>query len=84
MEDNRDGQNDNASWNCGHEGSANSVYRRKCFAGPSRDPEIEELRWRQRANMLATLMLSLGVPMISGGDELSQTQQGSTAKARFV
>jgi isoamylase len=63
-EDNRDGSNDNRSWNCGVEGS-------------STDPAILALRARQKRNMLATLLLSLGVPMLSHGDELSQSKQGN-------
>ncbi|MDB6167662.1 MAG: glgX [Verrucomicrobia bacterium] len=63
-EENRDGANDNAAWNCGHE-------------GPTDDPAIVELRERQKRNFWCTLMLSQGVPMICGGDELSHTQQGN-------
>ena len=63
-ENNRDGNNTNLSWNCGQE-------------GPSRDPEVMELRMRQKRNFMATLFFSLGVPMISGGDELGRTQQGN-------
>ena len=63
-EDNRDGANDNASWNCGVE-------------GPTDDPEILVLRIRQRKNFLATLLLSQGVPMLLAGDELRHTQQGN-------
>jgi glycogen operon protein len=63
-EDNRDGANDNASWNCGVE-------------GPTDDPAIVELRERQKRNLFATLMLSQGVPMILAGDELSHTQGGN-------
>jgi isoamylase len=63
-EDNRDGTDDNRSWNCGVEGETD-------------DPEITELRWRQQRNFLATLMLSQGVPMLLGGDELSRSQDGS-------
>jgi glycogen operon protein len=54
-EENRDGHNENLSWNCGAE-------------GPTDDPEIVELRERQKRNFLATLLCSQGVPMISGGD----------------
>ena len=57
-EDNRDGTDDNRSWNCGVEGETD-------------DPAIVELRWRQQRNFLATLFLSQGVPMLLGGDELS-------------
>ncbi|MGZ3665095.1 MAG: glycogen debranching protein GlgX [Ktedonobacterales bacterium] len=63
-EENRDGANDNYSWNCGVE-------------GPTDDAEIIELRERQKRNFVATLMLSQGVPMLSGGDELGRTQQGN-------
>jgi glycogen operon protein len=63
-EDNRDGTDDNRSWNCGTE-------------GPSDDPEIERLRRRQQRNFLATLLLSQGVPMLLHGDELGRTQQGN-------
>jgi isoamylase len=64
LEDNRDGTNDNHSWNCGAE-------------GPSDDPAIPELRERQKRNFLATLLLSQGVPMICGGDEIGRTQHGN-------
>ncbi|MBI3091024.1 MAG: glycogen debranching protein GlgX [Candidatus Tectomicrobia bacterium] len=63
-EGNRDGHDDNLSWNCGVE-------------GPSEDPRVEGLRLVQRRNILATLLLSVGVPMISGGDELGRTQGGN-------
>jgi glycogen operon protein len=63
-EDNRDGANDNNSWNCGAE-------------GPADDGQINALRERQKRNLMATLLLSQGVPMICGGDELSHTQQGN-------
>jgi glycogen operon protein len=63
-EDNRDGANDNRSWNCGHE-------------GPTDDPAIEELRNRQVKNFLTATMLSLGVPMIVMGDEVRRTQGGN-------
>jgi isoamylase len=63
-EDNQDGENHNLSWNCGVE-------------GPSDDRRIQDLRDRQRRNLLATLMLSVGVPMISGGDEVGRTQVGN-------
>jgi glycogen operon protein len=63
-EDNRDGESHNASWNCGAE-------------GPTDDPAVLALRARQKRNFFATLFLSQGVPMISGGDELSRTQQGN-------
>jgi glycogen operon protein len=63
-ENNQDGANDNNSWNCGAE-------------GPTDDPAIRALRARQKRNLIATLMLSQGVPMIRGGDELSQSQGGN-------
>jgi glycogen operon protein len=63
-EDNRDGSNDNRSWNCGAE-------------GPSDDPAINELRARQMRNMLSTLLLSQGTPMLLAGDEFGRTQQGN-------
>jgi glycogen operon protein len=63
-EQNRDGANDNNSWNCGAE-------------GPTDDPAILALRERQKRNFIATLLLSTGVPMLSGGDELSHTQNGN-------
>jgi isoamylase len=63
-EDNRDGTSDNRSWNCGAE-------------GPSGDPDIVTLRARQSRAMLTTLMLSFGVPLLLGGDELGRTQQGN-------
>jgi isoamylase len=64
LEDNRDGADDNRSWNCGVE-------------GPTDDQDILGLRARQRRNFMATLMLSLGVPMIGHGDELGRTQRGN-------
>src|SRR6185369_837523 len=63
-EDNRDGENNNLSWNNGVE-------------GPTDDPGIVATRERQKRNLLATLLLSQGVPMISHGDELGRTQQGN-------
>jgi isoamylase len=63
-EDNRDGENHNLSWNCGVE-------------GPATDRDVVELRARQRRNLLATLLTSIGVPMLSGGDELGRTQHGN-------
>ena len=63
-EDNKDGANDNNAWNCGAE-------------GPTDDPGINALRERQKRNLIATLLLSQGVPMICGGDELSHTQKGN-------
>jgi len=63
-EDNRDGGNDNRSWNSGVE-------------GPSDDPAIEKLRNRQVKNFLTVTLLSMGLPMISMGDEVRRTQQGN-------
>jgi isoamylase len=63
-ENNRDGANDNRSWNCG-------------FEGPTDDPAIEKLRNRQVKNFLTTTLLSLGVPMIVMGDEARRTQHGN-------
>jgi isoamylase len=63
-EDSRDGSNDNYSWNMGVE-------------GPTDDPKINEMRERQKRNFLATLFLSQGVPMLSGGVEISRTQHGN-------
>src|SRR5215208_3744230 len=63
-EDNNDGTDDNRSWNCGVE-------------GPTDDPEVDTLRERQQRNFLTTLLLSQGVPMLLGGDELSRTQNGN-------
>ena len=63
-EDNRDGCNDNASWNCGVE-------------GPTEDPAVEKLRNRQVKNFLTVTMMSLGVPMILMGDEVRHTQGGN-------
>jgi isoamylase len=64
LEENRDGSDDNRSWNCGAEGQTD-------------DPEVNALRARQQRNFLATLFLSQGVPMLVGGDELSRTQDGN-------
>jgi isoamylase len=64
LEDNRDGTDDNRSWNCGVE-------------GPTDDPDVLALRARQQRNFLATLLLSHGVPMLLGGDELGRTQDGN-------
>ncbi|WP_228430926.1 glycogen debranching protein GlgX [Baekduia soli] len=64
LEDNQDGADDNRSWNCGAEGQTD-------------DPEVLALRARQQRNLLATLVLSQGVPMILGGDEGGRTQGGS-------
>ncbi|TVT21841.1 glycogen debranching protein GlgX [Amycolatopsis rhizosphaerae] len=63
-EDGRDGADDNRSWNCGAE-------------GPTEDPEILALRERQRRNLIGTLLLSQGVPMLLHGDELGRTQLGN-------
>jgi len=63
-DDNTDGESENRSWNCGHE-------------GPTDDPLIQKLRNRQRRNFLATLLLSQGIPMISSGDEMGKTQWGN-------
>jgi isoamylase len=63
-EDNRDGTDDNRSWNCGAE-------------GPTPDPGVLALRARQSRAMLTTLLLSFGVPMLLGGDELGRTQGGN-------
>ena len=63
-EHNRDGSSHNLSWNCGVE-------------GPSNDPEITALRRRQQRNLLATLLLSQGVPMLLAGDEYAHSQQGN-------
>ncbi len=63
-EDNRDGTDDNRSWNGGVE-------------GPTDDPEIVDLRARQQRNLLATLLLAQGVPMLLGGDEMGRSQGGN-------
>jgi len=63
-EDNRDGTDDNRSWNCGAE-------------GPTPDPGVLALRARQSRAMLTTLLLSFGVPLLLGGDELGRTQAGN-------
>ena len=63
-EDNRDGESHNRSWNCGVE-------------GPTDDPKVLALRNRQVRNFLTTLMLSQGVPMLLGGDEIGRTQHGN-------
>ncbi|GGM88198.1 glycogen operon protein GlgX homolog [Lentzea pudingi] len=63
-EDNQDGESHNRSWNCGAE-------------GPTDDPGVLELRARQRRNLIATLLLSQGVPMILHGDEFGRTQHGN-------
>jgi glycogen operon protein len=63
-ENNRDGHDHTRSWNCGVE-------------GPTDDPAVLALRARQQRNILATLMLSQGVPMLLGGDEIGRTQRGN-------
>ena len=63
-EENRDGTNDNQSWNCGIE-------------GPTDDPQINALRAQQQRNLLTTLLLSQGMPMLLAGDEFGQTQHGN-------
>src|SRR5690606_8279665 len=61
---NRDGSDDNRSWNCGVEGETD-------------DPDVVALRHRQARNLMATLLLADGVPMITAGDEFGRTQQGN-------
>ena len=63
-EDNQDGESHNRSWNCGAEGA-------------TEDPEVLQLRERQQRNFLTTLMLSQGIPMLLGGDEIGCTRQGN-------
>ncbi|MEJ8838840.1 glycogen debranching protein GlgX [Ramlibacter sp. AN1133] len=63
-ESNRDGHDDNRSWNCGAE-------------GPTSDPRVTALRARQQRNLLATLLLSQGTPMLVAGDEFGRTQRGN-------
>ena len=63
-EGNNDGENNNNSWNCGHE-------------GPDAPPEVQVLRRRMQRNFIATLMLSQGVPMLCGGDEFGRSQKGN-------
>ncbi|GGY81457.1 glycogen operon protein GlgX homolog [Streptomyces olivaceoviridis] len=63
-EENRDGESHNRSWNCGVEGETD-------------DPAVLELRARQQRNLLATLLLSQGIPMLCHGDELGRTQRGN-------
>ncbi|HVY14127.1 MAG TPA: glycogen debranching protein GlgX [Rhodopila sp.] len=63
-EDNRDGHSDNYSWNCGVE-------------GPTDDPEVIALRERQKRNLLASLLLAQGTPMLLAGDEFGRTQNGN-------
>jgi isoamylase len=64
LDDNRDGENHNRSWNCGVE-------------GPTDDPQVQALRRRQARNLLVTLFLSQGVPMLLAGDEFGHSQQGN-------
>ena len=64
LEDNKDGENHNRSWNCGVE-------------GPTDDPEVLRLRRQQKRNILAMLLLSQGVPMLLAGDEMGRTQRGN-------
>ncbi len=63
-ENNMDGENHNRSWNCGVEGETD-------------DPEVLALRLRQKRNLMTTLLLSQGVPMIVAGDEMGKTQRGN-------
>jgi len=63
-DNNQDGESENLSWNCGIE-------------GPTTDPKVIKLREQQKRNLMASLLLSVGVPMISGGDEIGRTQQGN-------
>jgi glycogen operon protein len=63
-EENRDGHNNNHSWNCGVE-------------GPTDDPEVNQLRRRDGRALLATLYASRGIPLIQQGDEMGRTQQGN-------
>ena len=63
-ENNQDGDNSNSSWNCGAE-------------GPTGNAKIKALRAKQKRNLMASLFLSQGVPLINGGDELSRTQKGN-------
>jgi isoamylase len=64
LENNSDGHNDNLSWNCGIE-------------GPTQDAAVNKFRERQMRNLLATLFLSQGVPMLQAGDEFARTQRGN-------
>lgn len=64
LDDNHDGTDDNRAWNCGAE-------------GPTDDPAIKTLRARQKRNFLTTLLLSQGVPMLLGGDEIGRTKKGN-------
>ena len=63
-ENNNDGESHNRSWNCGVE-------------GPTDDPAVNALRSRQQRNILTTLFLSQGIPMLLGGDEMGRTQRGN-------
>jgi len=63
-EGSQDGESNNNSWNCGIE-------------GPTDDPSVVALRYQQKRNLMAALFLSIGVPMLSGGDELGRTQHGN-------
>jgi isoamylase len=63
-EENRDGWDENLSWNCG-------------FEGPTDDAKVNEMRWRQARNFMTTLFVSQGVPMILAGDEIGRTQRGN-------
>jgi glycogen operon protein len=63
-EGNRDGTDDNRSWNCGVE-------------GPTEDPEVERLRRRQVKNLLISMLVSMGTPMLLMGDEMRRTQRGN-------
>lgn len=63
-EDNRDGESNNRSWNCGVE-------------GPTTISDVNNLRQRQLRNLFSTLLVSQGIPMICGGDEVERTQQGN-------
>lgn len=64
LEDNRDGHDNNLSWNCGAEGASD-------------DAQVRVLRARQKRNFVATLLLSQGVPMLVAGDEIGRTQRGN-------
>jgi glycogen operon protein len=64
LEDNRDGEEHNRSWNCGAE-------------GPSDDAQVLQLREQQKRNLLASVLFSQGVPMLLAGDEMGRTQQGN-------
>jgi isoamylase len=64
LDDNHDGTDNNKSWNCGVE-------------GPTHDPGVRSLRAKQKRNLLSTLLLSQGVPMLLAGDEMGRTQQGN-------